>query len=138
MTDDEIELEIQAKGLTAPRVTLAAIEAEIASEWYFTAAEAVDQVYQGAVQPECVPAPLCRLTFCVLVLRNGFTVTGESACVSAENFNAELGRKIARQAARQKIWALEGYRLACERAMAAPGPAMAEANLERPAEVRAG
>ena len=36
------------------------------------------------------------LTFCVLVLRNGFTVTGESACASPENFDAEIGRKVAR------------------------------------------
>ena len=51
------------------------------------------------------------LTFCVLHLRNGFTVTGESACASPENFNAELGRKIARQNAVNKIWPLLGFRL---------------------------
>ena len=54
---------------------------------------------------------LSLLTFCVLVLRNGFTVTGESACASPENFDAELGRKIARQNAVQKIWPLMGYAL---------------------------
>lgn len=51
------------------------------------------------------------LTFCVLVLKNGFTVTGESACASPENFDAEIGRKIARQNAEQKIWPLMGYAL---------------------------
>ena len=51
------------------------------------------------------------LTFCVLVLRNGFTVTGESACASPENFDAELGRKIARQNAINKAWPLMGYHL---------------------------
>lgn len=51
------------------------------------------------------------LTFCVLVLRNGFTVTGESACASPENFDDEIGRKIARQNAVAKIWPLEGYLL---------------------------
>ena len=55
--------------------------------------------------------PLELLTFCVLVLKNGFTVTGESACASPENFDAELGRKIARQNAVQKIWPLMGYAL---------------------------
>jgi hypothetical protein len=55
--------------------------------------------------------PLDLLTFCVLVLRNGFTVTGESACASPENFDAEIGRKIARQNAVQKIWPLMGYEL---------------------------
>ena len=51
------------------------------------------------------------MTFCVLVLRNGFTVTGESACASPENFDAELGRKIARQNAVSKTWPLMGYHL---------------------------
>ena len=51
------------------------------------------------------------LTFCVLVLQNGFTVTGESACASPENFDAEIGRRIARENAVQKIWPLLGFRL---------------------------
>jgi len=104
MTDQAIEQEIQTKGLTAPRVTPADIEACIASEWYFTAAEATR--IAGSE-----PHPLDLLTFCVLVLKNGFTVTGESACASPENFNAEIGRKIARQNAVAKIWPLLGFRL---------------------------
>lgn len=108
-TDETIEQEIQAKGLTAPRVTPADIEANIASEHYFTAADAVTYNAAGpAVVPE---ASLKLLTFCVLVLRNGFTVTGESACASHKNFDAEIGRKIARQNAVQKIWPLMGYEL---------------------------
>ena len=55
--------------------------------------------------------PLDLLIFCVLVLRNGFTVTGESACASPENFDAELGRKIARKNAIDKVWPLMGYAL---------------------------
>ncbi|MDN7881264.1 Gp49 family protein [Burkholderia aenigmatica] len=55
--------------------------------------------------------PLGLLTFCVIVLRNGFSVTGQSACVSPENFDAEIGRKVARQKAVDQIWALEGYLL---------------------------
>ena len=51
------------------------------------------------------------LTFCVLVLRNGFVVTGESACASPENFDAEIGRKIARENAINKVWTLMGYEL---------------------------
>ena len=58
-----------------------------------------------------MPAELNLLTFCVLVLRNGFTVTGESACASPENFDAELGRKIARQNAVSKMYSLMGYEL---------------------------
>jgi hypothetical protein len=61
--------------------------------------------------PVPVNHPLRLLTFCVLVLRNGFTVTGESACASQENFDADLGRKIARQNAVAKIWPLLGFSL---------------------------
>lgn len=104
MTDLDIEQEIIDKGLTAPRVTHSDIEENIVSEHYFNAAEAVPKHYD--MHPS-----LGLLTFCVLILRNGFTVTGESACASPENFDAELGRKIARTNAVQKIWPLMGYEL---------------------------
>jgi Phage protein (N4 Gp49/phage Sf6 gene 66) family len=102
-TDDSaIEQEIQAKGLTAPRVTPADIEGNIAGEHYFTAGEATGYTEDVALK---------LLTFCVLVLKNGFTVTGESACASPENFDADIGRKIARANAVNKIWPLMGYAL---------------------------
>ena len=91
-TEQAIEQEIQAKGLNAPRLTPEKIDAVIVGEDY--------HVFEGSC-----------LTVCCLSLANGFTVTGESACASPENFNAEIGRKIARQNAREKIWALEGYLL---------------------------
>lgn len=109
MNDQAIEQEIVAKGKTAPRVTPADIEENIAIEHYFTAADAVAYNAGG---PTVVPEPSLRLlTFCVLVLRNGFTVMGESACASPENFDAEIGRKVARGNAVQKIWPLMGYAL---------------------------
>lgn len=93
MQDEQIiEAEIQAKGLNAPRLSPEKIDAVIAGEDY--------HVFPGTT-----------LTVCCLKLRNGFTVTGESASVSPENFDAELGRKIARSNARDKIWPLEGYLL---------------------------
>lgn len=114
MSDKDIEQQIQAKGKTAPRVTPARIEAVIVSEHYFTAGDG----YAGAAaltvkEGELITPPeqLDLLTFCVLVLSNGFTVTGESACASPENFDAEIGRSIARENAIQKIWPLEGYLL---------------------------
>lgn len=108
-----IEEEIVAKGLTAPRVTPADIEANIASEHYFTALDGVDGHFRGGPEAQGVAdaGPLSLLTFCVLVLRNGFTVTGESACASPENFDAKLGRMIARQNAVNKVWPLMGYEL---------------------------
>lgn len=107
--DNAIEQEIQAKGKTAPRVTPADLEDNIVGEHYWSPTP-----YQigcghnvGSVDIERIKL----LTFCVLILRNGFTVTGESACASPENFDAEIGRKIARQNAVQKIWPLMGYAL---------------------------
>ena len=49
------------------------------------------------------------LTICLMTLQNGFTVTGESACLSLATYDAEIGRKIARDNAEDKIWQLEGY-----------------------------
>lgn len=119
--ETSIEAEIRAAGADrAPRITPADIEANIASEHYFTAANGIagaicgDGSLAGLNALRQTPPPsesLGLLTFCVLVLRNGFTVTGESACASPENFNAEIGRKVARQNAMAKIWPLMGYEL---------------------------
>jgi len=115
MEEKDLEKEIQAKGLTAPRITPADIEANIASEHYFVASDAIQ--HDNAVNHAAkdiggwVLGGTQLLTFCVLQLRNGFTVTGESACASPENFDAELGRKIARQNAVAKVWPLMGYEL---------------------------
>ncbi len=170
MNDQTVEKEIQAKGLTAPRVTPADIEANIVAEYYFTGEQAVSGFNAGMVDrfldwklpadfaPDAgisfepryehdsphwpsgtnlmhagqakemlehaiggvpVMPALGLLTFCVLVARNGFTFTGESACASPENFDAELGRKIARQNAVQKMWSPMGYALKDRLAMSA-------------------
>ncbi|AFU45478.1 hypothetical protein C380_08880 [Acidovorax sp. KKS102] len=102
----DLEQEIQAKADKGPRVTPAALQAEIVSAHYFTA-------YQGAVMATSGPVPgeLGLLTFCVLVLRNGFTVIGHSACASPENYNKEIGERIARENAEREIWPLLGFRL---------------------------
>jgi len=90
---------------SGPRVTPDDIEESITSEYYFTAANGVNGEIElrGNSVPYCYESSLGRLTFCVLVLRNGFTVTGESACTSPENFDADLGRKIARKNAVSKV-----------------------------------
>ncbi|MEJ5127602.1 Gp49 family protein [Comamonas sp. MYb21] len=113
---DAQEREIQAKGLTAPRVTKEDIQAEIVSEHYFVASDAIQHdnaVHVFGLHGWHLGATL-RMTFCVLQLKNGFTVTGESACVSPENFNAQTGRDIARANAIEKMWLLLGFRLADE------------------------
>lgn len=110
MTDKDIEQKIQAAGLTAPRITPELIESVISGEYYFTAEQgAMANIDVNARQPRS--ASLGCLTICVLVLKNKFTVTGESACASPENFNEQIGREIARKNAVEKIWLLEGYLL---------------------------
>jgi hypothetical protein len=110
------EQELASKA-TAPRVTQAEIDWNIVGEYYFTAAEGVmgRDLAAGDLHAPQVSigqaTSLGLLTFCVLVLRNGFTVTGESACASAENFDPEIGRRLARAHAVNKIWPLMGYEL---------------------------
>lgn len=116
MSDKAIEQEIQAKGLNAPRIRPADIEANIGSEHYFTGFDGAAHTGEHAKYAEDWEVPrtiqaLNLVTFCVLVLRNGFTVTGESACASPENFDAEIGRRIARENAVAKVWPLMGYEL---------------------------
>lgn len=88
----EIEKEIQDKNLNAPRLTPQRVDDVISSETY-------------------TKLPSGRTLICELTLSNGYTVRGESSCVSIENFDYELGKKISREDARNKIWQLEGYLL---------------------------
>lgn len=91
-TEQNLEKEIQDKGLNAPRLTPDIIDSKIKKcEFHIF--------------------PKSQLTVCCLTLENGFTVTGESACASPENFDKEIGEKVAARNAREKIWALEGYLL---------------------------
>ena len=88
---DKIEQAIKEAGAdVAPRITLSDIHGKIAK---------MDYLNHGL------------LTICVLTLQNGFTVTGESACASPENYNHIIGKTIAYENAVAKIWPLEGYLL---------------------------
>lgn len=90
----------------APRVTTKQVEAQISSEHYFTAAQAVAVI--DGIEP---PDALNLVTICVLVLRNGFTIVGKSACASPEIFDAQIGRNVAREDAIDQVWPLLGYAL---------------------------
>lgn len=97
MTDQEIEKDIQAKGLTAPRVTLEDVLANIAH------VEVVKHISVGGKV----------LRWAVITTKCGFAVTGKpSAAVSPENDNTEIGEKLAIDNARDEMWALMGYALA--------------------------
>lgn len=91
MENEATEQMIQDRNLNAPRLTPQHIEDTIVSCEFFRLTDV--------------------LTVCVLTLQNGFTTTGESACASPENYNQEIGEKIARENASEKIWVLEGYLL---------------------------
>ena len=94
MNNDEsaVEKKIQEKGLTAPRLT----------------PDMLDSKIKGATYTN-LPSGKCVI--CEITLLNGFTVRGESACVSPANFDQEIGNGIAYKNARDKIWQLEGYLL---------------------------
>lgn len=115
---------------TGERVTLDQIEAFIDREYYFTAAEGVDGADLNAMREEqpdipvqfcalsddvsvdgTLLAPLRLLTFCVLVLKNGFTVHGTSACADPANFRKDIGQRFAREDAISKLWPLLGFEL---------------------------
>lgn len=78
--------------MNAPTVTVADIQAKIKKTEYFV-------------------LPGTTVTICHLTLENGYSVRGESACVSPENFNTAIGEKYAFEQAVDKVWALEGYLL---------------------------
>lgn len=93
-TEHQLEQELQARNLTAPRLTPDYIDGVLA------------QSQVGFWQPDGT-----TLTVCVIQLPNGFCVTGESASASLENFQEDIGQKLAFEAARDKVWMLEGYLL---------------------------
>jgi len=92
MNDNTVEQLLQDKGLNAPRLNPTMIEETIVHEYYHI-------------------VPNTTLTICVLTLSNGFLVTGEAAAVSLDNFDKDIGEHVARNQAKDKIWALEGYLL---------------------------
>lgn len=115
------DAEAAAVQKTPHRVALADIEAAIAAEFHGTAhdfAHGATVARPGktfTISPELeVPVildQLKNLSLCVLVLRNGFTVTGKSAPADPANFDAELGRKFAREDAVRQLWPLMGFAL---------------------------
>jgi hypothetical protein len=122
MTLQSTEAECAAVA-TAPRVSLADIEKAILHRYDLTGDQiavrrlkagtpiAKAEIVEGSpLEPVGHPA-LRVLSVCLLVLNNGFTVIGKSAPASPENFNAELGRKLAYEDCIRQLWPLMGYNL---------------------------
>lgn len=91
-----IEKEIQAKQLNAPRVSLADLDANIADVEIVKHISKTGQVLRWAV----------------ITTQNGYAVVGKPSCaVSSANDNAELGESIAVTNSRNELWPLMGYEL---------------------------
>lgn len=96
MSDHRIENEIQAKGLTAPRVSLADLDANIASV----------EIHKHQTEGGQI------LRWAIITTRSGFAVVGKpSVAVSPANDNAEIGEKVATDNSRNELWPLMGYHL---------------------------
>lgn len=94
-----------AVGRTAPRVSLDDIRANIVQRMIVNGNDV-------AVLSDTPEHPsLGLLTICILVLANGFTIIGKSAPASPENFDADLGAKLAEEDAVRQCWPLMGYAL---------------------------
>ena len=97
--------------MNAPSIRPEDVEAAIADEQYFTAAQGVSGALH-VIHDENTTGPLARITICVLTLKNGFTAVGvNEGPVAAENFRADLGREYARKQALEKVWLVLGYQL---------------------------
>jgi Phage protein (N4 Gp49/phage Sf6 gene 66) family len=94
-----------AEGRTAPRVSLADIQANIATANYFTAGIACEALEQPAPERADV------LTICILSTRSGYVLLGSSAPADTANFDYELGKKLAYEDAVRQLWPLMGYAL---------------------------
>lgn len=120
------ETELKERAV-APRVTLDQVNETITSEHYFTAKDGVlGELWSDGIKPSpyeraSLPTTLGQLTFCVLVLKNGFTVTGQSACADPANYKKDIDDRIARQDAVNKIWPLLGYELRSQLALIEAG-----------------
>lgn len=96
---------------TAPRVTLDMIKDNIAAQYGFTAAQAIEGMNAVNTMQAPVSDALKLLSICILVTRSGFVLIGTSAPASPANYNAELGQKFAYEDAVRQLWPLMGYAL---------------------------
>ena len=109
VTEEELE-----ERAVARRVTLEDVKKAVLFEYYFTAAQGVRGAGYMQTKMQGRASSLEQLTICVLVLRNGFTVTGQSACADPANYQKDIGDRVARSDAENKIWPLLSYELKTE------------------------
>lgn len=104
-----------AKVAKAPRVTLTDIENAIQAVFYRTVDEALGpqaaEWRSDVWEDQTIRHAVTTMTLCVVIAKNGYVVIGKSAPASPENFNAELGRKLALDDAKRQLWPLMGFAL---------------------------
>lgn len=110
MNEAQTEAMIIEKGKTAPRITPAMVDEAILSIHYANGADIL-AFHNGGEPFPTARENMPLLTICTIVCKNGFVIVGKSACASPENYDREIGEKVAFADARQQIWALEGYQL---------------------------
>lgn len=98
-----VEMLAPATPSIVEKVTINQVEDEIVDEYYRNLGSAVKAP---------IGSPIHNVTICVLVLRNGFTVVGKSACVDPLAYDENLGRSLAREDAIKQVWPFLGFRLA--------------------------
>ena len=98
------ESELKARSL-APRVTEKELRDNIATVNFINVGKAIARTDEPDHESHHL------LTLCILALQNGFTVVGQSACVSRENYDEEIGQRIAYEDAKRQVWPLMGYAL---------------------------
>lgn len=89
-----------------PRISLAYLEGEIEQIWYTTADRCISE--RATLR---AAEGLKVMTLCFILMKNGFISVGDSTPASPENFNPDLGRKLAYDQALRKLWPILGYEL---------------------------
>lgn len=91
-----------------PRVTLEQVINYIDKVYYVTGEQLVP--LEDAVPMDAVDQ-LKVMTICTAILKNGWIVLGTTAPASPDNFDAEIGRKLAYENVIKQVWPLLGFNL---------------------------
>lgn len=90
---------------TGPRVTKDELEANVSAHAVFNAYEAITALGMPAMESTKL------LTLAVVTTENGFSLVGESACAWPDNYDQDIGQRLALENAKNKLWGLMGYHL---------------------------
>jgi hypothetical protein len=110
MNAEEIE-KLAAANATAPRVRLTDIEDYIFGVFYQTGDHLLDHsdIRVAAYKDTELYERARLMTVCTIMMKNGFMVIGHSTPASAENYNFDLGKKLAYDQAFKQLWPLMGF-----------------------------